>query len=214
MSEWQDSLKQRRSDFRMLLQERIEAANPRRTHLTNEEATRLAKLEAIAERLRRGENVQNRQLQTWLTAEEYQEIELEWQQQLEFREALKDKPSELKRYEEKLKQAIFNYNRAEGYSGKGKHTAAKRFYNRSETFCEQALEILQEIVHSNPYLQTWFDRELNFSADDGLSADVSSLPRLVTSRSLERQRTDGRIVSKQAVKLSVVERAIDWIGRD
>ncbi len=148
------------------------------------------------------------------TAEEYQEIELEWQQQLEFRDELKDKPSELKRHEEKLKQAVFNNNRAEDYSGKGKHNAAKRFYDRSETFCEEALEILQEIVHSNPYLQTWFDRELNFGADDGLSADVASLPRLVTSRSFERQRSDGRIVSKQAVKLTVVERAIDSIGRD
>jgi len=214
MSEWHDSLNERRSDFRKLLQERLEAANPRRTHLTNQEATKLAKLVSIAERLRRGENVQNRQLQTWLTAEEYQEIEYEWQQQLEFREELIDKPSELKRYEEKLKQAIFNYNRAEGYSSKGKHNAAKRFYNRSETSCEEALEILQEIVKSNPYLQTWLDRELNFSAEDGLSADVSSLPRLVTSRSHERQRTDGRIVSKQAVKLTAVERAIDRIGRD
>lgn len=214
MSEWHDSLNERRSDFRKLLQERHEAANPRRTNLTNQEATRLSKLKAIVEQLRRGENVQNRQLQTWLTAEEYQEVELEWQQQLEFREELKDKPSELKRYEQKLKRAIFYSNRAEGYSTKCKHNAAKRFYNKTETCCEEALEILQEIVHPNPYLQTWFDRELNFSAEDGLSADVSSLPRLVTSRSLERQRADGRIVSKQAVKLGVVERAIDRIGRD
>ena len=43
-----------------LLQERIEKANPRRK-LTAEEAKRLAKLEAIAEKLKRGENVQNRQ---------------------------------------------------------------------------------------------------------------------------------------------------------
>jgi len=40
-----------------LPQERVEKANPRRK-LTAEETKRLAKLEAIAEKLKRGENVQ------------------------------------------------------------------------------------------------------------------------------------------------------------
>jgi len=53
-----------------LLQERIEKANPR-SNLTAEEAKRLAKLEEIGDKLRRGENVQNRQLQTWLSEDEY-----------------------------------------------------------------------------------------------------------------------------------------------
>jgi hypothetical protein len=191
----------------------MEAAKPERRQLSADEQTRLNKLKNILEQMRRGENVQNRQLQPWLLEDEYAELGLAWQEQQELRLEMADKPSDLVKYEEKVKQAIFNYNRAEGYSSKGKHNAAKRFYNSSETSCEEALEILQEIVHPNPYLQTWFDRELNFSADDGLSADVSSLPRLVTSRSHERQRTDGRIFSKQAVKLTVVERAIDRIGR-
>jgi hypothetical protein len=82
----------------MLLQERINRANPRRK-LTIEEAKLLAKLEAVAYKLKRGENVQNRQLQTWLSEDEYAQIEAEWQEQLELREELKDKPSDLKRYE-------------------------------------------------------------------------------------------------------------------
>jgi hypothetical protein len=47
--------------------------------------------------------VQNRQLQTWLSEDEYTQLEAEWQEQLELREELKDKPSDLKRYEEKLR---------------------------------------------------------------------------------------------------------------
>ena len=43
-------------DFQKLLKERIDKANPRRT-LTAEETKRLAKLEAIADKLKRGENV-------------------------------------------------------------------------------------------------------------------------------------------------------------
>ena len=42
----------------------------------------------------------------------------------------------LKRYAEKLKQATFNYNREEGYSSKGKHSTAQKFYNKSENLFE------------------------------------------------------------------------------
>jgi len=38
--------------------------------------------------------VQNRQLQTWLIEEEYEQLKYEWKKQLELREELKDKPSD------------------------------------------------------------------------------------------------------------------------
>jgi hypothetical protein len=132
MSEWRDSQKRSNSSIRQFLQKRIEKANPRR-ELTFVEEKRLVKLEAIADKLKRGETVQNRQLQTWLSEDEYAQLEYEWKEQLELRSELKDKPSDLKRYEEKLREATFNCNRAEGYSSKGKHTTAKTFYNKSES---------------------------------------------------------------------------------
>ena len=101
MSEWYDNQKQSISNIRQLLQERLDKTNPRRT-LTADEQRRLFKLEHIAEKLRRRENVQNRQLQTWLSEDEYAQVDIEWQEQLEMREELKDKPDELKRYEDKL----------------------------------------------------------------------------------------------------------------
>jgi hypothetical protein len=206
-------IKKPNSNFRKLLQERIDQANPRR-ELTGEEAKRLAKLEAIADRLKRGENVQNRQLQTWLSKEEHEKLGGEWQEQLELRNELKDKPSDLKRYEEKLREATFNYNRAEGYSSKGKHSTAKKFYNKSKRLCEDALEILQEILRYNGSLRVWFDRDISFEVGGDLSADILSLPRLVTSRSYEKLSDDSRLTSKQSVKLAAVERAIHNIGRD
>ena len=74
MSEWLDSQRKKSSNLCKLLHERIEKANPRR-QLTMEETKRLKKLKAIADKLKRGENVQNRQLQTWLSADEYAHIE-------------------------------------------------------------------------------------------------------------------------------------------
>ena len=69
MSEWYDSQKKLNRNFQKLLQERIEKTNPRRT-LTAEEERRLSKLEVITDRLRRWEKVQNRQLQTCLSADQ------------------------------------------------------------------------------------------------------------------------------------------------
>ena len=158
--------------------------------------------------------MQNRQLQTWLSEDEYEQLEYEWQEQLELREELKDKPSDLKRYEEKLREATFNYNRAEDYSSKGKHSTAKKFYNKCESLCEDALEILQEILYSDSSLRVWFDRDISFEVGGNLSADIVSLPRLVTSRSHEKLSDDSRLISKQSVKLAVIERAIHNIGRD
>ena len=62
VSQWHDSQRQANSKIRQLLKERIEKANPHRT-LTAEGAKHLAKLETIADKLKRGDNVQNRQLQ-------------------------------------------------------------------------------------------------------------------------------------------------------
>jgi hypothetical protein len=47
-----------------------------------------------------------------------------------------------------------------------------------------------------------------------LSADIVSLPRLVTSRSHEKLSDDRRLVSKQSVKLAVIELAMHNFGRD
>ena len=52
-------------------------------------------------------------LATWLTENEYESFESDWESQQQIREELNDNPDELKRYEDKLKKAIFNYSRAE-----------------------------------------------------------------------------------------------------
>ena len=147
--------------------------------------------------------MQNRQLKTWLSEDEYAQIEAEWQEQLGLRCELKDKPSELKRYEEKLREATFNSNRAEGYSSKGKQDTAKTFYNKSESLCEDALEILQEILHYDSRLRVWFDRDISFEVGGDLSADIVSLPRLVTSRSHEKLGSDRFSFRKELLRRSI-----------
>ena len=56
MSDFYDSQKQLNDNFRQSLQQKIGKAHPNRK-LTCEEATRLAKLETIADKLKHEENV-------------------------------------------------------------------------------------------------------------------------------------------------------------
>ena len=119
----------------------------------------------------------------------------------------------MKRYEEKLRKAIFQYNRADAYHRQGKKVAALSADAKCESLCEDALEILQEIVAADASLQIWFDRNLDFGHGSLIDASLGNLPRLVTSRSIEKQHDDSRIVKKLDVKISVVERAINNIGR-
>ena len=75
-------------------------AKPRKlSELSKTEQNRLAKLNAMLDEFTRGENVQNRQLQTWLSEDDYAQVDIEWKEQLELREELKDKLDDLKRYE-------------------------------------------------------------------------------------------------------------------
>ena len=168
----------------------------------------MAKLNWMLDELRRGENVQNRWLATWKTEAEYEGFESDWESQLQIREELNDKPDELKCYEDKLRKAIFNYSRGEGYSTKGKHSTAKKIYNSSASHCEDALEILQEIVAADASLQMWYDRALDFGHGSLVDAQLGNLPSVISSRSLYRKSTDSRLMSKREVKIAAVEWAI------
>ena len=68
------------------------------------------------------------------------ESDLEPQQQI--REELQDKPSELHRYEDKLKEVIMMRNRSDAHHRKGKKSPACKLDSKCESLYEDALEIL------------------------------------------------------------------------
>ena len=209
MSEWYDNQKKPSGNFRKALYEHLDNSKSLRTDLTKEESKKLKKLEAIAEKFKSGAIVQNRQLKTWLNKDEYAQIEADWEQQLSYREELKDKPCELKRYEEKLKKATFHANKAEGFRSKGNKQAAESSSAQSSRYCEQALEVLQEIVNDDPNLHIWFDRALDFSLGSNIDSQLGNLPRVITSRSIDKRYGDSRAMSKTQVKLNVIESVIN-----
>ena len=209
MSEWYDNQKKPNTDWRKKLAERM--ARRKRRNLTKNEKKRLEKLEGMCHQLKRGKNVQNRQLKHWLTENEYKEFEESWKQQKEIRAEYAEKPSEVVEYEEKLSKAIFTYNRAEGYRRKGKSKSAKEMNQKAEVLFERLLEYFEEIIASDLSLQTWFDRGVDLTPNGDTTLSPQGVPRVVTSRSLDLQHggLSSFISSKKEVKIENLEHAID-----
>ena len=54
----------------------------------------------------------------------------------------------------------------------------------------------------------WFDRGLDFGHGSLVDTQLGNLQRVVTSRSLDRQTTDGWLMSEREVKIAAVQWAI------
>jgi hypothetical protein len=161
-----------------------------------ETAKRKARLIALLERMDRGDDVANRDLQIVLSEAQFEHMQADWSSQLEMRAAVKDKPPEIIEYEKRFKAATFEYSKAESYSestrrkpvmGRDGKKTNRRAYERSESRFEKLLEYLQERVTANPSLASWFDRELDFRLEGTLGLTPESVPRVVTSRSVDVQ---------------------------
>ena len=72
---------------------------------------------------------------------------------------------------------------------------------------------IQEIVVSDANFQIWFDRHMDFGHGNLINTNLDNLPRLVTSRVIEKVSNDSRLVKKIHLKTNVVKRAIYSIGR-
>tara|TARA_B100000795_G_scaffold134672_1_gene100604 strand:- start:129 stop:392 length:264 start_codon:yes stop_codon:yes gene_type:complete len=54
----------------------------------------------------------------------------------------------------------------------------------------------------------WFDRELDFGDGSLVDLQLGNLPRIVTSRSQDKQTTDSRPMSRRESKIVAVEMAL------
>jgi len=180
---------------------------------------RKARLMTLIERMNGGKDVATRDLKLALTKAEFQAFESAWHDQQSLRASAKQKPTAIVAYEKRLKQARFEYSKAEGYSGSTRRKPTKgsdgrmtneRGYARSEAICEKIIEYLQEQLSANPALCGWFDRDIAFGPAGDLGTTPDQLPQVVTSRSLEGHGS-GFLVgkrSKREVKLTALRDAV------
>lgn len=169
---------------------------------------RLAKLKEILATLKSDQDVANRTLRTWM-GDDFDCIANDWHNYKIMQEYYADKPFEVEEYEAYLKKALFDYNKAEGYSRRNNKTA-KKFYNSAENKFETALEYLQEIISKDQSLVCWFDRDTEWSVDNNIGLDPVSIPRVITSRSLDNLGSASTgLPRKIDVKIGCVKSAIN-----
>lgn len=176
---------------------------------TTQDKKRANKLQKILTKLQNGENVENRVLRNNLTDNEFAAIENDWNDQKELREELKDKPREIIEYEQRVKEALFAYNKYDTYKNKD---AIKKAKSISDSHFERLNEYLQEIMYADPSLREWFDRNISFEHGEEPGLDPISIPRVVGSRSLDCQSDHFRKLSKNQVKQNVIQHALDKVG--
>ena len=62
----------------------------------------------------------------------------------------------------------------ERFRKKGDTVNSLKFLNLRESLCEDALEILQEVVDADASLQHWFDRALDFGRGNLVDASLGT----------------------------------------
>lgn len=176
--------------------------------------TRLRKLREIASKLEQGVSVAPRTLENWLD-DDFQKIADAWQEQLDLRAELKNKPAEVAEYEELLHKANFYNSRAEALEVK-RSAAHGKFEDQALNYYAEALAQIQDSVRSNPGLQVWFDRDVFGSEGDVIDTAAGRMPLPVTSRSKDNRGggITARLKTKTETKLDVVRFAISELERE
>jgi hypothetical protein len=173
---------------------------------------REAKLRGFLAKLEAGQNVQNRDLETWLGANYAGAIDGAWEAQLDLRKEFSEKPDAIVEYEERFRAARLWENRGEGYSTRGKHKQAQIFHAKAEVAFERLLERYQEITAADYTLHGWFDRMPDLTAGNEPGLCAEAMPQVITSRGIHNTSSGSSVVqSKRQVKIEVLRGALQEI---
>jgi hypothetical protein len=163
------------------------------------QVTKLARINALLQKLVDGKSVATAQIKAALTLEQYNEYvyKLDTEQDASEINYGNGMPDELRGYNRKLKAADFQQAKYEKMSGlastgraKYKYGTVSKALDKAESLYEDALERLEEIwgtaTPAELYeLQNWMDRDIDFDAghDRTIGICVDSIPRVRGSKS-------------------------------
>ncbi len=159
-------------------------------------------------KLDNGKNVSMRDLQNTLGVDAVNEFKKRWSEEKENRFDTKNKPQDIKDYEAMLRRADFENSKADGIKlnklnsrNKNPYKSAVGLRNRAESIYEDVIVRAQEIVGADATNRLWFDREI----DENLQPDFESVPRIVTSRSLNNMKKNMKVISKEDIKRDILQ---------
>ena len=166
--------------------------------LTADEYNRLALLNKLLTQQLSGKTVGKAAIERALADGEFADYEHSLTQPITSAELLyaEGVPDVLKRYNIKLREADFQYNKYERMAGlksvgraNYKRDTLSKTYNKSEHLYELALEYLQEQIELSQQnregdkLTRWLDRDVDFTTAGNLGIDVDGVPRVKGSTS-------------------------------
>lgn len=166
--------------------------------LTADEYNRLALLNKLLAQQLNGKTVGKAAIERALAEDEFAEYEHSLTQPITSAELLyaEGVPDVLKRYNIKLREADFQYNKYERMAdlksvrrANYKRDTLSKTYNKSEHLYELALEYLQEQIELSQQnregdrLTRWLDRDVDFTTAGNLGIDVDGVPRVKGSTS-------------------------------
>lgn len=174
---------------------------------------KLLRIVTLIERLEVGGNVQLRDVQSVLNVAQIAAMEAEWKQQQQLRQ--QKKPAEILKYEKLLKTAVMLHGKLDALSGRrlkdakagNRMEALKALSGKCSSAFEDAWTYLDEIVSADQGLRIWFDRDIDFGFDTAMAIDPASMPRVITSRSLDNVGSVGEVFgwkTKKQVQLDAL----------
>lgn len=172
--------------IRAKLKPNLKLKESERKKLSEDDLKRYDKLTTLLAKLNAGEKVYTSDLQRWLK-DDYANIAEFWQLEKETRADFTNVPEELRVYEQMVKKGIFYASRSNTSSCKGNHQSAQSLHHLSEAAFEKAIERLQELLAEDAGYQQYLDRLVSFEAGSEIGINPIDIPRLITSRSLDRQ---------------------------
>ena len=128
-------------------------------------------------------DIQNRDLKSVLTDDEFKQYEAEWESHLDWKSGVNYEYSS--KYDDLLKKGDFANNKAE--SGRFGKEATTKLYREAESYYERALEALQEESQMNPIIGSSYDRSYNTLTSSNTFPSYHGMPRRLTSKSLQNQ---------------------------
>lgn len=168
-----------------------------------------ARLRRYLDKLKSDEKVNERDLKSVLTPAEIESMHQSWENAKEFKQSVKDMGEELSSYTKRLHTADKIYGISESHSSLPA-AQQRKLIHEAEKHYEEALEHLDEILHSNPYVQIALDRPVSFDPESAPTASAADVPRYVFSRSHHTQQRQWETI--KSIRIDALEEKMRKVG--
>ena len=174
---------------------------------------KIQRLKELIARLNGGQEVALRDFTIATNLQHRKAFKTLWQEQIEIRRQLKNKPKAITEYEKKLKMALLANGRYEALDSRKASSKQRKMGVKAEGLFEGAIECLSELLAEDENYRQWFDRDIVFGAYGNIDINPEQMPRVITSKSFDNLSKDGArnnfgLKTKDELKIKILEQAL------